>query len=77
MEMVSSTLGSFTSTGWKRRSRAESFSMYFRYSFRVVAPMHRSSPLASMGFRMFPASMEPSEAPAPTTVCSSSMNMMI
>ena len=39
--------------------------------------MHRSFPLASMGFRIFPASMEPSEAPAPTTVCSSSMNMII
>jgi hypothetical protein len=39
MEMVSSTDGSSTSTGWKRRSRAASFSMCLRYSSRVVAPM--------------------------------------
>ncbi len=31
--MVSSTVGSPTSTGWKRRSSAASFSMCFRYSF--------------------------------------------
>ena len=36
--MVSSTLGSPTKTGWKRRSRAASFSMCLRYSSRVVAP---------------------------------------
>ena len=29
---ASSMDGSFTITGWKRRSKAESFSMYFRYS---------------------------------------------
>ena len=28
-----------TMTGWKRRSRAASFSMYSRYSSRVVAPI--------------------------------------
>ena len=46
--MVSSTLGSPTMIGWKRRSRAESFSMCSRYSSSVVAPMHCSSPRASM-----------------------------
>ena len=75
--MVSSTDGSSTSTGWKRRSRAASFSMCWRYSSRVVAPMVRSSPRASAGLSMLEASMAPSAAPAPTTVCSSSMNRMI
>ncbi len=50
MEMVSSTEGWSTSTGWKRRSRAASFSMCLRYSSSVVAPMQCSSPRASMGF---------------------------
>ena len=70
---MSSTVGSPTSTGWNRRSSAASFSMYFRYSSSVVAPMVCSSPRASIGLSMFDASMEPSAAPAPTTVCSSSM----
>src|SRR5438094_190866 len=75
--MVSSTEGWSTSTGWKRRSRAASFSMCLRYSSSVVAPMQCSSPRASMGFRRFEASIAPSAAPAPTTVCSSSMNRMM
>ena len=74
---MSSTDGCGTSTGWKRRSSAASFSMCLRYSFSVVAPMQCSSPRASMGFSRFEASMAPSAAPAPTTVCSSSMNRMI
>ena len=74
--MVSSTDGSPTNTCWKRRSRAASFSMYLRYSSRVVAPISRSSPRASMGLIMLPASMAPSAAPAPTMVCSSSMKVM-
>ena len=53
-------------TGWNRRSRAASFSMYLRYSSSVVAPMHCSSPRDSGGFRMFAASIAPSAAPAPT-----------
>ena len=40
ISIVSSTLGSSTSTGWKRRSSAASRSMYLRYSSSVVAPMH-------------------------------------
>ena len=75
--MVSSTVGSLTMTGWKRRSRAGSFSIYCRYSSRVVAPMQCSSPRASIGFKRLPASMLPSVLPAPTMVCSSSMNSRI
>ena len=37
--MVSSTVGSPTKTGWKRRSSAASFSMCLRYSSSVVAPI--------------------------------------
>ena len=51
--------------------------MYLRYSSRVVAPIVRSSPRASCGFSIFEASTAPSLAPAPTIVCSSSMNRMI
>ncbi len=75
--MVSSTVGSSTSTFWKRRSSAASFSMYLRYSSSVVAPTQCSSPRASAGLSMLPASMAPSALPAPTMVCSSSMNRMI
>ena len=71
--MVSRRVGSSTYTGWKRRSRAASFSMYLRYSLRVVAPMHWISPRASAGLRMLAASIAPSAAPAPTRVWSSSM----
>ena len=75
--MVSSTVGSPTSTVWKRRASAASFSMYFLYSFSVVAPMQCSSPRASAGFSMLAASIAPSAEPAPTSVCSSSMKQMI
>src|ERR1700755_2626682 len=47
--------------------------MYFRYSLRVVAPTHCSSPRLSAGLMMFEASMVPSAEPASTIVCSSSM----
>src|SRR5665647_2488942 len=76
MPMVSSTLGSPTNTCWNRRSSAASFSMCFRYSSSVVAPTIRSSPRASSGLSMLAASIDPSAAPAPTTVCSSSMKVM-
>ena len=39
--------------------------------------MQRSCPRASAGFSMLAASCAPSAAPAPTSVCSSSMNRMI
>src|SRR5450759_802520 len=74
--MVSSTVGSPTNTCWKRRSSAASFSIRCRYSVSVVAPTIRSSPRASIGFSMLPASIAPSAAPAPTTVCNSSMKVM-
>ena len=74
--MVSSTEGSPTKTCWKRRSSAGSFSTCSRNSSRVVAPTRRSSPRASIGLSMLLASMADSPvAPAPTTVCSSSMKV--
>src|SRR5919109_131407 len=75
--IVSETEGSPTKTGWKRRSRAASFSMCLRYSSSVVAPIARSSPRESIGFKRFAASTAPSAAPAPTIVCSSSMKRTI
>ena len=59
-------------TGWKRRSRAPSFSMYLRYSSSVVAPIVWISPRESAGLSMFEASIAPSAAPAPMSVWSSS-----
>ena len=72
--MVSSTLGSSTSTRWKRRSKAASFSIYCRYSSRVVAPTQCSSPRAKAGLSILPASIAPSLLPAPTMVWISSIN---
>jgi hypothetical protein len=77
IEMVSSTVGSSTMMGWKRRARAASFSTCLRYSSSVVAPMQCSSPRASAGLIRFAASMAPSALPAPTSVCISSMKTMI
>ena len=52
--------------------------MYLRYSARVEAPMQRSSPRASIGFSRLLASIAPwLVAPAPTTVCSSSIKRTI
>ena len=75
--MVWATVGSSTLTGWKRRSRAASFSRCLRYSSSVVAPMVCSSPRASMGLRIDAASIAPSAAPAPTSVWISSMKRMM
>ena len=75
--MVSSTVGSSTKTGWKRRASAASFSTYLRYSSSVVAPTQCSSPRASAGFRRLEASIAPSALPAPTSVCISSTKRMI
>ena len=61
---------------WKRRSSAPSFSMFLRYSSRVVAPMHWISPRANAGFSILAASIEPAAEPAPTNVWISSMNRM-
>ena len=77
IETVSSTVGSLTKTGWKRRASAASFSTCLRYSSSVVAPTQCSSPRASAGFSRFEASIAPSALPAPTSVCISSMNRMM
>ncbi len=77
MDTVSSTDGSSIITVCRRRSSALSFSIYFRYSASVVAPIACSSPRAREGFRMLAASTEPSAAPAPTSVWISSINRMI
>ena len=74
---MSSTVGSETKTGWKRRASAASFSTCFLYSSSVVAPMQCSSPRASAGLSRFDASIAPSALPAPTRVCISSMNRMM
>src|ERR687892_509488 len=74
ISIASGTVGALTMTGWKRRSRAPSFSMYLRYSSSVVAPMVWISPRDSAGFSMLEASMAPSAAPAPMSVWSSSRN---
>ncbi len=55
------------STCWNRRSNAASFSTYFLYSSKVVAPMHRSWPRASIGFKRFAASIDPSVRPNQST----------
>ncbi len=77
IDTVSSTVGSETKTGWKRRASAASFSTCFLYSSSVVAPTQCSSPRASAGFSRLEASMAPSPFPAPTRVCISSMNRTI
>ncbi len=43
----------------------------------MVAPIQCSSPLASIGFNKFPASIAPSVLPAPTIKCNSSINNII
>ena len=48
--------------------------MFSLNSSSVVAPIQWSSPRASAGLSMFPASNDPSALPAPTIVCISSMN---
>ena len=72
---VSLMLGSTTSTFWKRRDNAASFSKIPRYSVKVVAPMHLICPLESAGLSKLDASSVPPEAaPAPIRVWISSMN---
>ena len=68
IKTVSFSDGSFTVTGLNLLSSAESFSMNFLYSFKVVAPTNWISPLASKGFKILAASIAPSAAPAPTIV---------
>ena len=68
--------GSSIVTGWKRRSSAASFSMFLRYSLKVVAPITWISPRETAGFKIFAAFIEPSESPAPTRLWTSSMKRM-
>jgi len=63
--MVSAADGSLTMTCWNRRSNAASFSMYWRYSLRVVAAMMRILPRAMAGLRRLAASMPPPDEPWP------------
>ena len=78
MSRVWSTVGSLTRMGWRRRSRAPSFSMCLRYSAMVVAPISCNCPRARAGFIMLAASMDsPSALPAPTNVWTSSTNKMV
>ena len=51
--------------------------MCFLYSSNVVAPIQRSSPRARAGFRRLDASTAPSAAPAPTTICNSSIKIIV
>ncbi|MCY1552913.1 hypothetical protein D9M68_893460 [compost metagenome] len=66
-------LGGSISTFWKRRSNAPSFSILVRYSSKVDAPIHCSSPRARAGLKILEASSEPLAPPAPTIVWISSM----
>ena len=74
--MVSSPVGSSTSTLWNLRASAPSFSIVLRYSAMVVAPMTCNSPRARRGFMKLAASTAPSAAPIPIMVCSSSIKRM-
>jgi len=51
--------------------------MYFLYSSGVVAPIHCISPRDRAGLSILEASTEPSAAPAPISVCSSSIKRII
>ncbi len=51
--------------------------MCFLYSVKVVAPMQCKFPRAKAGFNILDASTEPSAAPAPTTVCNSSIKRIM
>ena len=74
MTAAAAAEGSSTKMGWKRRSRAGSFSMCFLYSAHVVAATVLSSPRASAGLRRLAASPVPAAPPAPMRVWASSIN---
>src|SRR4030095_13292735 len=61
---VSAIDGSGTSTFWKRRDSAWSFSKIWRNSVYVVAPMHFSAPVDSAGFSRLDASSRAPESGA-------------
>ena len=67
-----------TSTGWKRRSRAASVSMWVRYSSSVVAPiMCRVAPRQRRLQHVGGVPWPPRPCRPPTTMCISSMNVMM
>jgi hypothetical protein len=72
METVSSTLGSPTNTGWKRRARARPSrcACGTRPAWSRRCSAARRGPA---GFSRLEASIAPSALPAPISVCSSSM----
>ena len=74
--MVSSGVVASTITIWNLLAKAPSFSIYSRYSSKVVAPTHWISPRARAGLNILEASNDPEAPPAPTIVCNSSMNMI-
>ena len=74
ISLATDCVGSPTSTFWKRRSRALSFSIYFWYSESVVAPINEILPRAIAGFKILAASIVPSDEPAPIIVWISSIN---
>ncbi len=61
-------------TCWNLLANAPSFSIFSLNSSNVVAPINCKSPLANAGFNTFAASIDPDALPAPTTLCTSSMN---
>ena len=77
MAIVSSTFGSPTNTGWNRRSRAGV--LFDVLAILVERRRADAAQLAAGQGRLqagWPRRCRPSAAPAPTTVCSSSMNRM-
>ena len=68
--------GSSTTISWNLLLRAASFSIYFWYSSKVVAPISLIFPLERSGFSIWAASFW-SCPPAPMMVWSSSINRMI
>ena len=79
MSLVTSGVGSLTTTRWNRRINARSFSKLFRYSSQVVEATTFKSPLVSAGLSMLARSFEllPPAAPAPCIMCASSINMIV
>ena len=75
--MLASIVGSSTKTGWNLLSNAESFSIYFLYSFKVVVPTNWISPFARDGFKIFAAFIECSASPAPIILWISSITKII
>ncbi len=71
--IVSANVGSSTLTSENLLTNAPSFSIFSRYSSKVVAPITWISPLANAGLKILPASNPPLALPAPTIVCNSSI----